>query len=134
MTSPSPRRRSGVAQNGGNHGGTRPEQAMPTVRRNHALRARTVPLHRQEVPAVLAGAGRYGNIDAQSARPNAHNRTDAHPHHQADVRSYMYFYLAGSFNRRMELRNNAEVLTALGHHVTSRWLFDDRFDVTGSGT
>jgi hypothetical protein len=46
----------------------------------------------------------------------------------------MYFYLAGSFNRKAELQIYAEALTVMGHHVTSRWLFDESFDVRGSGT
>jgi len=46
----------------------------------------------------------------------------------------MHFYFMGSFNRKPELQVYASALTELGHHVTSRWLFDESFDVRGSGT
>lgn len=35
----------------------------------------------------------------------------------------MFFYLAARFGRADELREYAEKLTALGHGVTSRWLY-----------
>lgn len=45
----------------------------------------------------------------------------------------MRFYLASRYGRRDELRGYAEELQALGHEVTSRWLWEGDEGVTDDG-